>query len=153
VRNAARVCEAFDAVLALADGDEVVQRAHHGPLEAVPGRALSAPGDRHWSGPPGGASRRRDPHRVARSGPLQDPEPGRGCVLGAAWAAALSHAGPSDQALSVASVSNTRRAGGHRRPCLGPGRPRPDLSPTERGPGRRGPATPGVRGRPRRPLR
>jgi GAF domain-containing protein len=37
VRNAARVCEAFDAVLALADGDEVVQRAHHGPLEAVLG--------------------------------------------------------------------------------------------------------------------
>ena len=37
VRNAARVCEAFDAILVLADGDEFVQRAHHGPIEAVLG--------------------------------------------------------------------------------------------------------------------
>jgi GAF domain-containing protein len=35
VRNAARLCEAFDAILVLADGDEFVQRAHHGPIEAV----------------------------------------------------------------------------------------------------------------------
>jgi hypothetical protein len=35
VRNAARVCEAFDGVLALADGDEFVQRAHHGSIATV----------------------------------------------------------------------------------------------------------------------
>jgi GAF domain-containing protein len=35
VRNAARVCEAFDAVVVLADGDEFVQRAHHGPIAAA----------------------------------------------------------------------------------------------------------------------
>jgi two-component system, NtrC family, sensor kinase len=35
VRNAARVCDAFDAVVVLADGDEFVQRAHHGPIAAV----------------------------------------------------------------------------------------------------------------------
>jgi len=33
VRNAARVCGALDAVLALADGDDFVQRAHCGPIE------------------------------------------------------------------------------------------------------------------------
>jgi signal transduction histidine kinase len=37
VRNAARVCEAFDAVVVLAEGDEFVQRAHHGPIGAVLG--------------------------------------------------------------------------------------------------------------------
>jgi signal transduction histidine kinase len=37
VRNATKLCDAFDAVLALADGDEFVQRAHHGPIEAVLG--------------------------------------------------------------------------------------------------------------------
>ena len=37
VRNAARVCEAFDAVVVLADGEEFVQRAHHGPIAAVVG--------------------------------------------------------------------------------------------------------------------
>src|SRR5882724_649586 len=37
VRNAARVCEAFDALLVLADGDEYVRRAHYGPIEAVLG--------------------------------------------------------------------------------------------------------------------
>jgi two-component system, NtrC family, sensor kinase len=37
VRNAARVCEAFDAVVVLADGEEFVQRAHHGPIAAVLG--------------------------------------------------------------------------------------------------------------------
>ena len=37
VLNAARVCEAFDAVVVLADGDEFVQRAHHGPIAAVLG--------------------------------------------------------------------------------------------------------------------
>src|SRR5262249_28682437 len=35
VRNAATLCEAFDAIMVLADGDEFVQRAHHGPIEAV----------------------------------------------------------------------------------------------------------------------
>ena len=35
VHNAARLCDAFDATLGLADGDEFVQRAHHGPIEAV----------------------------------------------------------------------------------------------------------------------
>src|SRR6266487_2445248 len=35
VRNAARLCEVFDAALVLADGDEYVQRAHYGPIEAV----------------------------------------------------------------------------------------------------------------------
>jgi two-component system, NtrC family, sensor kinase len=33
VRNAARVCGALDAVLALAEGDDFVQRAHCGPIE------------------------------------------------------------------------------------------------------------------------
>jgi two-component system, NtrC family, sensor kinase len=37
VGNAARVCEAFDAVVVLADGEEFVQRAHHGPIAAVLG--------------------------------------------------------------------------------------------------------------------
>ena len=37
VRNAARVCEAFDAIVALADGEEFVSRAHHGPITAVLG--------------------------------------------------------------------------------------------------------------------
>ncbi len=37
VRNAARLCEVFDAALVLADGDEYVQRAHYGPIEAVRG--------------------------------------------------------------------------------------------------------------------
>jgi signal transduction histidine kinase len=37
VRNAARVCEAFDAVVVLADGEEFGQRAHHGPIAAVLG--------------------------------------------------------------------------------------------------------------------
>ena len=37
VHNAARLCDAFDATLGLADGDEFVQRAHHGPIEAVLG--------------------------------------------------------------------------------------------------------------------
>jgi signal transduction histidine kinase len=37
VRNAARVCEAFDAVVVLADGEEFVQRAHHGPIAAALG--------------------------------------------------------------------------------------------------------------------
>src|SRR5678815_1893012 len=37
VRNAARVCEAFDAVVVLADGEEFVQRAHYGPIAAVVG--------------------------------------------------------------------------------------------------------------------
>jgi GAF domain-containing protein len=37
VRNAVRVCEAFDAVLNFADGDDFVQRAHYGPVEAVLG--------------------------------------------------------------------------------------------------------------------
>jgi GAF domain-containing protein len=32
VRNAANVCGAFDAVLALADGDDFVTPAHHGPI-------------------------------------------------------------------------------------------------------------------------
>jgi signal transduction histidine kinase len=35
VRNAARVCAAFDAVVVLADGDNFVQRAHHGPIAAA----------------------------------------------------------------------------------------------------------------------
>jgi GAF domain-containing protein len=34
VRTAARLCDAFDANLVLADGDELVQRAHHGPISA-----------------------------------------------------------------------------------------------------------------------
>jgi signal transduction histidine kinase/HAMP domain-containing protein/putative methionine-R-sulfoxide reductase with GAF domain len=38
VRNATRVCEAFDAVLVLADGDEFAQVAHHGPIPLPPGR-------------------------------------------------------------------------------------------------------------------
>src|SRR5262245_48563623 len=33
-KNAATVCDAFDAVVVLADGDEFVQRAHHGPIPA-----------------------------------------------------------------------------------------------------------------------
>jgi len=37
VRNVIRLCEAFDAVLALTDGDEFVHGAHHGPIEAVLG--------------------------------------------------------------------------------------------------------------------
>ena len=37
VRNAARVCGAFDAVVVLADGEEFVQRAYHGPIAAVLG--------------------------------------------------------------------------------------------------------------------
>jgi signal transduction histidine kinase len=37
VRNATRVCEAFDAVLVLADGDNFVQPAHYGPIETVLG--------------------------------------------------------------------------------------------------------------------
>ncbi len=37
VHNAKRLCEAFDAVLALAEGDEFVQLAHDGPIEAVLG--------------------------------------------------------------------------------------------------------------------
>src|SRR5215510_7761743 len=53
VRTAARLCEGFDANLVLADGDEFVQRAHHGPIDApvrddrfplrgtVSGRAIS----------------------------------------------------------------------------------------------------------------
>ena len=53
VRTAARLCDAFDANLLLADGDEFVQRAHHGPIGApiqdardpvrgtVSGRAIS----------------------------------------------------------------------------------------------------------------
>jgi|SoiMetStandDraft_5_1073268.scaffolds.fasta_scaffold02144_4 two-component system, NtrC family, sensor kinase len=53
VRTAARLCDAFDANLVLADGDEFVQRAHHGPIGApiqdarypvrgtVSGRAIS----------------------------------------------------------------------------------------------------------------
>jgi GAF domain-containing protein/anti-sigma regulatory factor (Ser/Thr protein kinase) len=37
VRNAARLCDGFDANLVLVDGDEFVQRAHHGPIGvAVP---------------------------------------------------------------------------------------------------------------------
>jgi GAF domain-containing protein len=35
VRNAVRVCQAYDAVLVLADGDNFVQRAHHGPLATL----------------------------------------------------------------------------------------------------------------------
>src|SRR5215470_14327451 len=34
VRTASRLCDAFDANLVLADGDEFVQRAHHGPIGA-----------------------------------------------------------------------------------------------------------------------
>src|SRR5262245_37842720 len=34
VRTAARLCDAFDANLVLADGEEFVQRAHHGPISA-----------------------------------------------------------------------------------------------------------------------
>ena len=34
VRTAAGLCDAFDANLVLADGDEFVQRAHHGPVGA-----------------------------------------------------------------------------------------------------------------------
>ena len=34
VRNAARLCDGFDANLVLAEGDEFVQRAHHGPIGA-----------------------------------------------------------------------------------------------------------------------
>jgi signal transduction histidine kinase/putative methionine-R-sulfoxide reductase with GAF domain len=53
VRTASRLCDAFDANLVLADGDEFVQRAHHGPIGApvqderyplrgtVSGRAIS----------------------------------------------------------------------------------------------------------------
>src|SRR5262245_29249919 len=53
VRTAARLCDGFDANLVLADGDEYVQRAHHGPIGApvqnarfplrgtVSGRAIS----------------------------------------------------------------------------------------------------------------
>jgi signal transduction histidine kinase/putative methionine-R-sulfoxide reductase with GAF domain len=37
VRNAARMCEAYDAVVVLADGEEFVQRAHHGPIAAMLG--------------------------------------------------------------------------------------------------------------------
>src|SRR5262245_31898569 len=34
-RSAASVCEAFDATVVLADGNEFVRRAHYGPIEAV----------------------------------------------------------------------------------------------------------------------
>jgi two-component system, NtrC family, sensor kinase len=37
VRNAAALCNAFDAVLVLADGDDFVQRAHCGPIETALG--------------------------------------------------------------------------------------------------------------------
>ncbi|HMK23196.1 MAG TPA: GAF domain-containing protein, partial [Terriglobales bacterium] len=36
VRNAANVCGAFDAILALADGDDFVTPAHHGPIPRPP---------------------------------------------------------------------------------------------------------------------
>jgi GAF domain-containing protein len=37
VRSAARLCNAFDAVLVLKDGDQFLQRAHYGPLETLLG--------------------------------------------------------------------------------------------------------------------
>src|SRR4030095_8306621 len=37
VRNGARLCDAVDAVLILADGDEFVDQAHHGPMETLLG--------------------------------------------------------------------------------------------------------------------
>ena len=44
VRNAARVCAAFDAVVVLADGDDFVQRAHHGPIAAAVEARYPLPG-------------------------------------------------------------------------------------------------------------
>jgi GAF domain-containing protein/anti-sigma regulatory factor (Ser/Thr protein kinase) len=38
VRNAARVCGAFDSVLVLRSGDDFVERAHHGPIASFGGR-------------------------------------------------------------------------------------------------------------------
>src|SRR5262245_35675172 len=45
VRNGARLCEAFDAVLILADGDEFVDQAHHGPMETLLGGRYPLRGD------------------------------------------------------------------------------------------------------------
>ena len=42
VRNAVGVCGAYDASLILLDAGELVLRAHHGPLEALPRQPLSA---------------------------------------------------------------------------------------------------------------
>jgi len=44
VRNAANVCGAFDATLALAAGDDFVIPAHHGPIPRPPIRAVSMRG-------------------------------------------------------------------------------------------------------------